>query len=68
MHDFLEGTLVYNFGYLMKSLIKDGVLTFDEFILTLNEFRYSRLDKKNRLGINQFTKFALESKKGELND
>ena len=66
MQDFLEGTLVYNFGYLMKSLVKNNVLNFDYFIQTLNDFEYSRLDKKSKLGNNQFTKFALETKKGKF--
>ena len=64
MHDYLEGTLVYNFGFLMNRLIKNNILSFDKFINVLNDFKYERKDKKNKISKNQFTKFALTTPKG----
>jgi hypothetical protein len=63
MHDFLEGTLVYSFGLLMNQLVQNS-FTFEFFLDSLNAFNYQRIDKRNKIGKNPFSKFALQTKKG----
>lgn len=64
MHDFLEGVLVYNFGFMMNHLNDKNILNFELFEKELNEFKYSRLEKKNTIPKGIFTKFSYKTPKG----
>jgi hypothetical protein len=65
MHDFLEGTLVYNFGLIMKHFKSESILPFSQLNIDLNSFKYGRTDK-NRLKPDQFTIAAYDTPKGKL--
>jgi hypothetical protein len=65
MHDFLEGTLVYNFGLIMNHFKSESIISLAQFNIALNSFKYGRIDK-NRLKPDQFTIAAYDTPKGKL--
>jgi hypothetical protein len=48
MHDLLEGIIILNFSLLMKHLISLKKLSINELNSKLNNFKYERIDKKNK--------------------
>ncbi|CAF1050796.1 unnamed protein product [Brachionus calyciflorus] len=64
MHNFLEGVLVYDFGLLMNYLNRTGTLTVNDLNQSLENFEYSRIDKKNKVPSIIFTNNSLKTNYG----
>lgn len=67
MHDFLEGTLVYNMGLLLNELKENHILPFKTLISEMASFEYGRTDVKNKLSKEPFKKSAYDKPKGICN-
>ncbi len=56
MHDFLEGTLVYNFKCLIEDLLANKILIIDRIHSKLKEFVYGKNDRENKVPVTLFRK------------
>jgi hypothetical protein len=64
MHDFLEGTLVYNLKIMMRYLEKEKILTIIQLNNSIKAFKYGRINRKNEIPYDLFKREALKNKKG----